>query len=174
MKRIEFGMKVFAVFVFALIAGILVYTGKILYSDSTAGNFTPTPGVTMNAIEAQAKKDNLLLIFYEPDAKSTKLLKPEMTKRSQLNAGSTTAPKVVYLAKDDKKNASILNHFGIGISDAVQAVPVLKGGSEQVSIVSEKNDNIPIGRTDLTSDNGNKVTIQTNYLDVYFTANWGN
>jgi len=174
MKRIEFGMKIFAAFVFILIAGILFYTGRTLYFDATAGNFTPTPGVTLDAINNQAKKNNLLLIFYEPDSKATKFLKPEITKRSQLNAGSITAPKIVYIAKDDRQNISVLNHFGIGISDAVEAIPILKGGSEQVSIVSDKNNNVPIGRTKLTEEAGNQVTINTNYLDVYFSANWGN
>jgi hypothetical protein len=173
MKRFENGMKIISGLVFIIILGILVFTGYKVYHDTTSGNFTSTPEVTLESIKKQAKKDNILIIFYQPDTEETKALKPEVSKRIQLAAGNSNAPKVVYVSVANASGVKLLKHFGGEPSMAPIAMPVLKGGwDKEVNISDLRIQSDPIDWKQLASDSDGEVMVFKDYLDIYFNGTW--
>jgi hypothetical protein len=165
-------MKIISILVFVIIILILGFTGYKVYKDSIAGNFTTTPGVTLQAIKNQAEKQNLLIIFYKPNTQETRVLKPLVQKKVQSEIGNKTAPRVIYVSVEEKNGLKLLKHFGGNSSMVPIAMPVLKGGAEHVNILNPNVYPYPIDQKRLTNTLNGKVTVFKDYLDIYFNGSW--
>jgi Thioredoxin-related protein len=178
MKRIEMILKGVSAVIVVTIVVIIGISFHSVFNGLTSKDFIGTPGVSVSAIERQAKSQRLVLVLFKDGCPWCQATRPVLTKVKE-SGNIADQARIVYANVEDNEGKLLAQKYKV--SSAPGLVLLARGGQQVTQLdYNGKTYHYP-GTDELVSpQNGvtnvnspDQVNVNEDYLQAAINTEWG-